>query len=107
MRAQPREYDRALHGGEMRPLFTLLYPLKSVRWFEPDSNQPVVFYINPDAAPNPQVIDDVGAAMNAWTNLAGCKLRVVNAVLYENVRERLSIVTVRCETCALEDMRHF
>jgi hypothetical protein len=78
MRAQPVEYDRALHRGEMRPLFTLLYPLKSVRWFEPDSNQPVVFYINPDAAPNPQVLDDVGAAMNAWMNIAGCKLRLVN-----------------------------
>jgi hypothetical protein len=78
MRAQPREYDRALQRGEMRPLFTLLYPLKSVRWFEPDSNQPVVFYINPDGMPNAQVLDDVGAAMNAWTNIAGCKLRVVN-----------------------------
>ncbi|MFL6214409.1 MAG: putative Ig domain-containing protein [Blastocatellia bacterium] len=78
MRAQPREYGGALRRGEMRPLFTLLYPLKSVRWFEPDSNQPVVFYINPDAAPNPQVIDDVGAAMNVWTNVAGCKLRIVN-----------------------------
>ncbi|HKP11820.1 MAG TPA: hypothetical protein VJZ91_06900, partial [Blastocatellia bacterium] len=76
--ARPGEYDRAVRGGEMQPLFTLLYPLKSVRWFEPDSNQPVVFYINPDAAPNPQVLEDVGAAMSAWTNVAGCKLRVVN-----------------------------
>lgn len=76
--AQPREYDRAASRGEMRPFFTLLYPVKSVRWFEPDNNQPILFYINPDGAPNPQVIDDVGAAINAWSNVAGCTLRPVN-----------------------------
>jgi hypothetical protein len=76
--AQPREYDRAISRGEMQPQFILLYPVKSVRWFAPDNNQPVVFYINPDGAPNPQVIDDVGAAMNAWSNVQGCTLRVVN-----------------------------
>jgi Putative Ig domain/Matrixin len=78
MLARPREYDSAVNRGEVRPLFTLLYPVKSVRWFEPDDNQPVVFYINPDAAPNPQVVDDVQAAINAWSNVAGCKLRLVN-----------------------------
>jgi hypothetical protein len=78
MLAQPREYDRAVSRGEMQPQFILLYPVKSVRWFTPDDNQPVVFYVNPDAAPNPQVIDDVGAAMNAWSNVQGCTLRVVN-----------------------------
>ncbi|MEN3332903.1 MAG: hypothetical protein V7641_2268 [Blastocatellia bacterium] len=78
MLAQPREYDRALSRGEMQTQFILLYPVKSVRWFSPDNDQPVVFYINPDAAPNPQVIDDVGAAMNAWSNVPGCRLRVVN-----------------------------
>jgi hypothetical protein len=78
MLAQPREYDRAISRAEMQPQFTLIYPVKSVRWFEPDDHQPVVFYINPDGAPNPQVIDDVGAAINAWSNVAGCTLRVVN-----------------------------
>lgn len=76
--AQPREYDLARSRGEMQTQFILLYPVKSVRWFDPDDNQPVTFYINPDGAPNPQVIDDVGAAMNAWSNVAGCTLRVVN-----------------------------
>lgn len=76
--ARPREYDRAVRRGEMHPQFTLLYPVKSVRWFEPDSNQPVIFFVNPEAAPNPQVLDDVGAAMSVWTNVAGCKLRIVN-----------------------------
>ncbi|HEY9233089.1 MAG TPA: hypothetical protein VIS78_13120, partial [Blastocatellia bacterium] len=76
--AEPREYAGAIARGEMRPQFTLLYPVKSVRWFEPDTNQPVVFYINPDLAPNSQAIDDVGAAMTAWSNIAGCSLRLVN-----------------------------
>jgi Matrixin/Putative Ig domain len=78
MLAEPREYDLARSRGEMQTQFILLYPVKSVRWFDPDDNQPVTFYINPDGAPNPQVIDDVGAAMNAWSNVAGCRLRVVN-----------------------------
>ena len=77
--AEPREFAGAIARGEMRPQFTLLYPVKSVRWFEPDSNQPVTFYVNPDLAPNPQVIDDVGAALTAWSNIAGCSLRLVNA----------------------------
>jgi len=76
--AEPREYAGAISRGEMRPQFTLIYSVKSVRWFEPDSNQPVIFYINPDLAPNPQVIDDVGAALTAWANIAGCSLRLVN-----------------------------
>lgn len=78
MLAQPREYGRALSKGEVYPQFKLLYPVKSVRWFEADNNQPIVFYINPDGAPNPQVVEDVGAAMVAWSNVAGCTLRVVN-----------------------------
>jgi len=78
MLAIPREYERGLSNGEVHPLFKLLYPVKSVRWFEPDNNQPIVFYINPEGAPNPQVIEDVGAAMTAWSDLPGCTLRVVN-----------------------------
>ncbi|HLF82801.1 MAG TPA: putative Ig domain-containing protein [Blastocatellia bacterium] len=76
--AQPREYERAARSGEIHPQFKLLYPVKSVRWFEPDRNEPIVFNINPEGAPNPQVVDDVGAAMIAWSNVAGCTLRLVN-----------------------------
>jgi len=78
MLAQPHEYERATSKGEVHPQFKLLYPVKSVRWFETDNNQPIVFYINPEGAPNPQVVDDVGAAMIAWSNVAGCTLRLVN-----------------------------
>ena len=75
---QPPEYQRAVSKGEVHPQFKLLFPLKSVRWFEPDNNQAVVFYVNPDGAPNPQVVEDVGAALTAWSNVAGCSLRLVN-----------------------------
>ncbi|HSE37078.1 MAG TPA: putative Ig domain-containing protein, partial [Blastocatellia bacterium] len=78
MRRQPPEYQRAKSSHEFHPQFKLLYPVKSVRWFQPDSNQPIVFLVNPDGAPNPQVVEDVGAAMNAWSNVEGSSLRVVN-----------------------------
>ena len=76
--AQPAEYGRAITAGEIRPQFVLLFSAKSVRWWEPDSGQPVVFFVNPDGAPNPAVVDDVGAAMAAWSNLPGSTLRIVN-----------------------------
>ncbi len=76
--AEPPDYQRAIVRGEVHPQFKLLYPVKSVRWFEPDSNQPIVFYINPEGAPNPQVVEDVGAAITAWSNVPGCTLRLEN-----------------------------
>lgn len=78
MLPQPPEYERAKDRREFHPLFKLLFPVKSVRWFEPDNNQPIVFYVNPEGAPNPQVVEDLGAAMDAWSNVEGCTLRVVN-----------------------------
>ena len=78
MLAEPRDYSEAATRGEVHPQFKLLYPVKSVRWFEPDNNQPIVFYINPEGAPNPQAVEDVGAAMSAWSNVTGCTLRLVN-----------------------------
>jgi len=101
MLAQPREYDRALSRGEMQPQFILLYPVKSVRWFEPDNNQPVTFYINPDGAPNPEVIDDVGAAMNAWSNVAGCTLRVVNGGARSVCATQRSLNAITFNNCDL------
>ena len=76
--SQPPEYDRAVRNKELRPQFKLLFPETSVRWFEPDNNLPIVFYINPEGAPNSQVVDDVGAAISTWSNVSGSTLRVVN-----------------------------
>lgn len=74
--AQPAEFRSKESSGEMTPLWVLLNPTTPARWFEPDSNQPVVFYVNPAGAPGfAQLQDDMQAAMDAWSR-AGGSLRV-------------------------------
>src|SRR4029079_8828428 len=63
MLAQPPEYIH--EGNELAPQYTFLSS-PPPRWFEPDVGDPVIFFVNPDGAPNAQVFDDVTAAMNAW-----------------------------------------
>jgi hypothetical protein len=76
---QPAEYDKkAASGvaasGTIQPEFHLFNP--PARWFQPDTNQPVTVLTNPDQEPNPQTPNDVAAAMQAWSTVAGCSLRV-------------------------------
>lgn len=78
LRGEPPEYKREATLGKIFPRFTLLPPSNPARWFEPDSNQPVVFFVNPENAPNAEIADDITAAMSVWSNVAGCALRVVN-----------------------------
>jgi hypothetical protein len=74
--AQPTDYQSKESGGEMTPMWAFLNPTTPSRWFEPDSNQPVVFYVNPTGAPSfLQMQDDMQAAMDAWSK-AGGSLRV-------------------------------
>lgn len=75
MLAQPPDYARAASRG-IQPMFTLLSN-PPARWFEPDDGEPVAFTINPDGAPNSQILDDLTAAMNAWSTVSGCSMRVV------------------------------
>ncbi len=72
---QPPEYSRAESRG-IHPLFTFITN-PPVRWFEPDDGAPVIFSVNLDGAPNAQVLDDITAAMNAWSTVQGCSMRVV------------------------------
>ena len=96
MLAEPAEYSR--ESGGLEPQFTFLTS-PPPRWFEPDLGQPVVFMVNPDGAPNPQIMDDISAAMNAWSSVPGCSLRVVNGgsgqVCYS--RDSNSIVFNNCD----------
>jgi len=70
--AQPAKYQSKESGREMTPLWVFLNPTTPARWFEPDSNQPVVFYVNPTGAPSfLQMQDDVQAAMDAWSKAGG------------------------------------
>ncbi|HXG91576.1 MAG TPA: putative Ig domain-containing protein [Blastocatellia bacterium] len=72
----PPEYNRAASRA-LEPQFTFITN-PPVRWFEPDDGQPVAFLVNPEGMPNPQVVDDITAAMNAWSSVEGCSLRLVN-----------------------------
>jgi hypothetical protein len=74
--AQPVDYRSKESSGEMTPLWAFLNPTTPSRWFEPDSNQPVVFYVNPAGAPGfLQLQADLQAVMNVWSNTSG-SLRV-------------------------------
>ncbi|MEK6304375.1 MAG: putative Ig domain-containing protein [Acidobacteriota bacterium] len=75
--ARPPEYH-APSGDELHSDFNFYPQSQPARWFAPDALQPVVFFVNPDSAPNPQIVDDAAAAMNAWSNVPNSTLRIVN-----------------------------
>jgi hypothetical protein len=79
LRTEPLEYAGMESRGNLQPQFTFIRPLDPMRWFEPDDNQPIVFKVNPEGAPNAQALNDISAAMNAWSTVSGSSMRVVNA----------------------------
>ena len=76
--SQPSEYTRKETRGELVPQFTLLDPSTPIRWFEPDTGQPVTFLVKPDGAPGggSTILADMGAAAAAWTGVSGSNLSV-------------------------------
>src|SRR5215813_11975045 len=76
MLSEPPEYALNLKRDQLAPQFHLFSP--AMRYFEPDSGQPVVFSVNPDGAPNSQIMDDISAAMHTWSSVPGCALQVVS-----------------------------
>jgi len=75
--ARPREY-KTPSGDQLHANFNFYPQAQPARWFSPDALQPVVFFVNPDSAPYTQIVDDVTEAMNAWSNVPNCNLRIVN-----------------------------
>lgn len=75
-----RERPQEITGGGLGPApnFTFINPNQPPRWFEPDSGQPVIFKINPSGAPTSTIVNDVSAALNAWSNVSGSGLRASN-----------------------------
>jgi hypothetical protein len=73
--ARPGEFEGKSASGEIEPQFRLFNP--PARWFQPDSGQNVVFFVNTDGAPA-GAVTDMEAAMSAWSNVAGSALRVVS-----------------------------
>ena len=74
---EPPEFPGLKQKGNVEPQWTYISGARP-RWFEPDSNQPVVFQVNPAGAPNQQIMNDISAAMNAWSIVPGCSMRVAN-----------------------------
>ena len=73
---KPAEYRQMAASGGLEPQYHLFSP--GVRWFQPDSGQPVPFTVNLDQAPSPNAMSDVTSAMNAWSNVSGSSMRVVS-----------------------------
>ncbi len=95
--AAPPEYARA-SGRGLQPQFHFI-TLPPVRWFEPDDGQPVVFTVNPDGAPNPEIMQDVTAAMDVWSTVAGCNLRLANGGASEGCHEHGGDNTIVFNNC--------
>jgi putative Ig domain-containing protein/matrixin/Ig-like domain-containing protein/S-layer family protein len=76
--AEPADYSAVTSKGGIQPQFAIFNP--AFRFFEPDSNQPVPYTLNPNPAPAPApqisvAAADVIAAADAWSNVSGCALR--------------------------------
>jgi len=77
--AEPAGYDpsRQSTAKQVAPEFHLFSP--PGRWAQVDQGTPVMCLVNPTNSPDPSgAVTDVNAAMAAWSNVAGCALRVVN-----------------------------
>lgn len=77
VKIQPAELNA---GSGLGPIqnFTFINGSRPPRWFEPDSGQSVVFKINSAGAPNGTIVNDINAAMTAWSSVSGSAIRVVN-----------------------------
>jgi len=71
---EPPGYRRMAAGGAHAEFNFITNP--PVRWFEPDSGLPVVFNVNLEGAPA-GTLDDLTAAMNAWSTVPGCSMRAI------------------------------
>lgn len=76
--ARPPEFDSLQQGGQFVPLWANANPSSPIRWFEPDSNKPVVFLINTQGSFHSQAVEDLVAAMNTWSTASGTSMRVIN-----------------------------
>jgi hypothetical protein len=73
--AIPAEYDPA---GEITPQYTFIG--NGYRWFEPDTNQPVLYRVNSTGAPVAGGgVTEINQALAAWTNVQTSALVLQNA----------------------------
>ncbi|MEW6211010.1 MAG: putative Ig domain-containing protein [Acidobacteriota bacterium] len=72
--ARPVEFDEKVSSGGLHPQYTFITN-PPVRWFEPDSGQPVLFTVNPDGMPAGG-LTDLDASMAAWSSVPDCSMQV-------------------------------
>ncbi len=96
--AQPGEYGGIKSRGGFQSQWTFIRSAHP-RWFEPDSGQAVTFVVNPDGAPNPQIMDDIAAAMNAWSTVPGCSLRIATGGTSTACREGFGLNLILFNNC--------
>lgn len=72
----PDEYPQ-VEADARSPNYTLINPYQPQRWFEPDEGRSLVFSVNPIGLPNSRMIDDIRAALQVWSNVAGSSIRLV------------------------------
>jgi hypothetical protein len=72
--ARPTDFASVSGRSHIRPQFTLISPTNPARWYEPDTNLPVIYRVNPDGAPSANTINDFAAAAAAWSNKPGSAL---------------------------------
>jgi hypothetical protein len=96
--AQPPEYKDLVGKGKVQPQWTYIHSAHP-RWFEPDTGQPVVFRINSAGAPNGQITTDVVAAMNAWSTIPGCALRVTTGAATDACGPDIGLNTIIFNGC--------
>jgi hypothetical protein len=96
---EPAEYSLRAAAGMLAPQFTLLAPSTPIRWFEPDSGQPVTFRVRPDGAPGSSILDDVTAACAAWTGLPGSNLSVANGGSTSQCQSSQGVNTIVFNNC--------
>jgi hypothetical protein len=96
--SQPGDYNRVKSQGELEPQWTYISSTHP-RWFEPDTGQPVTFVVNPNSAPQPNIENDVNAAMNAWSTVPSCALRVLNGGMTSDCSEGVGLNLIQFSGC--------
>ncbi|MGA9767807.1 MAG: NBR1-Ig-like domain-containing protein, partial [Blastocatellia bacterium] len=98
MLRQPAEYAKLKSHGDVEAQWTYISS-QHPRWFEPDTGLPVTFMVNPAGAPNAEVMNDITAAMNAWSNTPGTALRIVNGGATGACRETFGLNLILFNSC--------
>lgn len=94
--AEPPEYRKSNPDG-FEPRVVLL-PIPA-RWFEPDNGDTVNYYVASAGIPNPQVVDDVAAAIDAWQRVPATSLKLFNGGLREICSGVNGVVPVVFNNC--------